>query len=93
MQDALVQVKVDNELKTKASNIYNTLGLDLPTAIRIFLRASIASKGLPFALNLLENEIPQKKSVKEFFGTMDDQTYNEMMSALDDCSKVDENEW
>ena len=43
MQDALVQVKVDNELKTNASSIYNTLGLDLPTAIRIFLRASIAS--------------------------------------------------
>lgn len=39
MQNALIQVKVDQEIKNNASAIYNSLGLDLPTAIRIFLNA------------------------------------------------------
>ena len=47
---ALVQVKVDTEVKENVSRIYENLGLDLPTAIRIFLKKSIAVGGLPFEL-------------------------------------------
>ena len=31
---ALVQIKVDTETKTDVTNIYESLGLDLPTAVR-----------------------------------------------------------
>ncbi|MCI5830511.1 MAG: type II toxin-antitoxin system RelB/DinJ family antitoxin [Treponema sp.] len=47
---ALVQVKVDTEIKEDVSRIYENLGLDLPTAIRIFFKKSIAVGGLPFEL-------------------------------------------
>ena len=47
---ALVQIKVDTETKKDVTNIYESLGLDLPTAIRIFLKKSIAVGGLPFEL-------------------------------------------
>ena len=46
----LVQVKVDTETKERVSKIYENLGLDLPTAIRIFFKKSIAVGGLPFEL-------------------------------------------
>ena len=46
----LVQVKVDTDTKTDVTNIYESLGLDLPTAIRIFFKKSIAVGGLPFEL-------------------------------------------
>lgn len=46
----LVQVKIDAETKTDVTNIYESLGLDLPTAIRIFFKKSIAVGGLPFEL-------------------------------------------
>ena len=46
----LVQVKSDAETKTDVTNIYESLGLDLPTAIRIFFKKSIAVGGLPFEL-------------------------------------------
>ena len=47
---ALVQVKVDTDIKEDVSRIYENLGLDLPTAIRIFFKKSIAVGGLPFEL-------------------------------------------
>ena len=50
MTTSLVQVKVDNDIKENVAKIYENLGLDLPTAIRIFFRKSIAVGGLPFEL-------------------------------------------
>lgn len=47
---SLVQVKVDTETKIDVTNIYESLGLDLPTAVRIFFKKSIAVGGLPFDL-------------------------------------------
>lgn len=47
---SLVQVKIDAETKADVTNIYESLGLDLPTAIRIFFKKSIAVGGLPFEL-------------------------------------------
>lgn len=47
---ALVQIKVDTKTKTDVTNIYESLGLDLPTAVRIFFKKSIAVGGLPFEL-------------------------------------------
>ena len=47
---ALVQVKVDAETKTDVTSLYEALGLDLPTAVRIFFKKSIAVGGLPFEL-------------------------------------------
>ncbi len=47
---ALVQVKVDAETKNDVTNLYESLGLDLPTAVRIFFKKSLAVGGLPFDL-------------------------------------------
>ena len=46
----LVQVKIDTQTKNDVTNLYESLGLDLPTAIRIFFKKSIAVGGLPFEL-------------------------------------------
>ena len=45
---ALLQVRVDDDLKNQASVIFNELGIDLSTAIRMFLKKSVLEKGLPF---------------------------------------------
>ena len=47
---ALVQVRVDEALKDEVTDIYNHYGLDLPTAIRIFMKKTVAVNGLPFDL-------------------------------------------
>ncbi|MBO7078577.1 MAG: type II toxin-antitoxin system RelB/DinJ family antitoxin, partial [Bacilli bacterium] len=37
----VLQVRVDEELKNQAGAIYNELGMDLSTAIRMFLKRSV----------------------------------------------------
>jgi DNA-damage-inducible protein J len=43
-----IQVRVDDELKTKSDTLFKELGTDTTTAIRIFLTQAIASNGFPF---------------------------------------------
>jgi len=46
--NALIQVRIDEETKRKADALFSELGLDTPTAIRIFLNQSIRREGMPF---------------------------------------------
>lgn len=55
MTNALVQVRIDNELKSQAIKVFSDVGLDLSTAIKIFLKRSVQKKGIPFAMNLDES--------------------------------------
>lgn len=52
---ATVQLRVDDELKRDATAIYEELGLDLSSAIRMFLKRSVAARGIPFS-TILEPE-------------------------------------
>ena len=45
---ALLQIRVDEELKNQANAVYNEIGIDLSTAIRMFLKKSVLEGGIPF---------------------------------------------
>lgn len=45
---AMIQVRVDDTLKEQASILYDNLGMDLSTAIRMFLKKSVQMGGIPF---------------------------------------------
>ena len=45
-----IQIRIDDELKEEAVKLFNELGLDLSTAIRLFLKKSIDDKKMPFKL-------------------------------------------
>ena len=47
---ATIQVRVDDQLKEDAEAIFSTVGIDMPTAIRAFLKQSVLHRGLPFEL-------------------------------------------
>ncbi|MEE1029164.1 MAG: type II toxin-antitoxin system RelB/DinJ family antitoxin [Agathobacter sp.] len=64
-----IQVRVDDDLKTKSDALFKDLGTDTTTAIRIFLTQAIAENGFPFEIKrtksnpyeaLTENEILDK---------------------------------
>lgn len=61
MASTLVQIRVDEDLKNEATDIFERLGLDLPTAIRVFLKKSVEESGIPFNLKI-SNE---KKNLKQ----------------------------
>ncbi len=52
---AVLQCTVDDELEIRAASIYEKLGIDLQTAIRIFLKKSVMINGIPFAM-IVEND-------------------------------------
>ena len=52
---AIVQLRVDDELKLQASSIYEKLGIDLSSAIRMFLKRSVMVNGIPFSMVLSED--------------------------------------
>lgn len=47
-----LNVRTEKEVKEEAEKIFNELGMNMTTAINIFLRASIREKGIPFELKL-----------------------------------------
>jgi DNA-damage-inducible protein J len=47
-----VNVRVDSELKKKAEQLYSELGLNMSTAMNIFLKQSVRYGGIPFELRI-----------------------------------------
>ena len=45
-----IQVRVDDELKSKSDALFKDLGTDTTTAIRIFLTQAVATNGFPFEI-------------------------------------------
>ena len=45
---AVLQIRLDDDLKKQASILFDELGLDLSTAVRMFLKKAVSEKGLPF---------------------------------------------
>ena len=47
-----IQVRIDSRLKKEATDILNELGMDMPNAIRMFLRRIVLERGIPFDTKL-----------------------------------------
>ena len=52
MASTVVQVRMEESLRAEATSIAEQLGLDLPTAIRVFLKKMVAERAVPFSLSL-----------------------------------------
>lgn len=64
MSTTLVQVRIDEELKNQAAAVYDALGIDLSTAVRMFLKRSVLVNGIPFDMTLPESMIKNVKAEK-----------------------------
>ena len=54
---SFIQIRIDDSLKNQASMLFDELGIDLSTAIRLFLKKSLQVGGLPFDVRLSDNSI------------------------------------
>lgn len=55
-----LNIRTDKAIKEQAEQIFNELGLNMTTAINIFLRTAVREHGIPFELKL---EIPNEITV------------------------------
>ncbi|MDO4690259.1 MAG: type II toxin-antitoxin system RelB/DinJ family antitoxin [Fusobacterium sp.] len=49
---AIINIRVNEDIKKEAENIYKEIGLNMSTAINLFLRKCILEQGIPFDLKL-----------------------------------------
>lgn len=58
MATSLLQIRMDEDLKNQAAELFESLGMDIPTAIRVFFKRALVEKGLPFDVKVTpSNEI------------------------------------
>jgi DNA-damage-inducible protein J len=66
-EQVLIQFRADKELKQEVSDIYEQLGMDLPTAFRMFMKRSKQVRGLPFEAILPEKTITRAEALNAFY--------------------------
>lgn len=47
-----IAVRVDDKLKKEATEVFSELGLDMTTAVKLFLKQSVLTRSIPFELKL-----------------------------------------
>lgn len=48
---ATIQVRIDSDLKESAEELFDEIGIDTATAIRLFLKQCVNHNSIPFALS------------------------------------------
>lgn len=66
-EQVLIQFRADKALKQEVSDIYEQLGMDLPTAFRMFMKRSKQVKGLPFEATLPEQILTRTDGLNAFY--------------------------
>ncbi len=65
-EQALVQARMDKELRDEVAEIYEQLGLDIPTAIRMFFTRTKMVRGIPFDTTLPEKVLTRAEAAENF---------------------------
>lgn len=50
MANANINVRIDAETKVKAQELFSSLGMDMSTAINLFIRQALEFNGIPFTV-------------------------------------------
>lgn len=66
-EQVLIQFRADKALKQEVTAIYEQLGLDLPTAFRIFMTKTKMARGLPFEVTLPEPVMTRAEAKRAFY--------------------------
>lgn len=61
-----INVRVDSELKQEAEALFNELGLNMSSAINMFLRSAIAHDGIPFEIKRQSSNPETKAALGEY---------------------------
>ncbi|HGR9286886.1 TPA: type II toxin-antitoxin system RelB/DinJ family antitoxin [Streptococcus pneumoniae] len=80
MSKMSISIRLDSEVKEQAQQVFSNLGMDMTTAINIFLCQAIQYQGLPFDVRLDENrkllqaltDLDQNRNMSQSFESVSD---------------------
>ncbi|MCQ2752501.1 MAG: type II toxin-antitoxin system RelB/DinJ family antitoxin [Coriobacteriales bacterium] len=82
---ALVQTRVDPKIKKKAETILNEIGLDFPTAIRMYLIKICQVQGIPFDMCVYNEEtLEAMQEAIQIENDPNAKSYNSLSEILDE---------
>ncbi len=73
-------IRTDTNIKAQAQHLFANLGLDMSTAINLFLRQSIQHQGLPFDVTLRQPNQLTLKAIED--------SYKENNKSFDSVSEL-----
>ncbi|WP_335931787.1 type II toxin-antitoxin system RelB/DinJ family antitoxin [Fusobacterium polymorphum] len=76
---AVINIRVNDEVKKEAEIIFKSLGLNMSVAMNLFLKKCINEKGIPFDL-----KIPNKETNKILNGDIERKSYKNVDELFED---------
>lgn len=76
--DVQITIRVDRELKENAENLFSNLGLNMSTALNVFLRKAVNERGIPFSLSENESFIFNKYTEQDISNAFKNFVQNEI---------------
>jgi DNA-damage-inducible protein J len=61
---AQVNIRIDDDLKIRADNIFDELGLNMSTAFTMFIRQTIRQGGIPFEVTTRQDPFYSAENMK-----------------------------
>lgn len=65
MAQANICIRMDKDLKEQFINLCDSLGFTMSTAINIFVKAVVRTKGIPFALSIDDYNEETRKTIED----------------------------
>lgn len=65
MSNTSMNIRMDTEVKKQAEALFSEIGMNMTTAINIFLRQSIRENGIPFELKINQPNTETIKAIDE----------------------------
>ena len=59
------QIRIDREIKAQATALFSSLGLDMSSAVNLFLRQCVLRGGIPFPIEMPKKEANALPVAKE----------------------------
>ena len=72
-----IAVRVDDKLKKEATEVFSELGLDMTTAVKLFLKQSVLTRSIPFELKL-DSDYEIELEDGDYIRTRNIDEYNEV---------------
>ena len=85
-----IQIEIDEELKEKASKLFETLGLDLETALSMYIKRVVYEDDILIHTSKGENSDQFKNSVQRLIKSMNipsDMTLDEINEEIEECRR------
>ncbi len=90
MATAVLQTRIDTKTKQEAESLFSSLGLDVTTAIRLFLKQAINQQRIPFEIvppqpNFTDETLMAIEEARKISRDSSVKSYASAKELLEDC--------